>query len=157
PAEPDGAPSDTASEGSGTAAPPAAGGAEDGPWAPRRLVRTCLASMVERRAFGPPRAGAAPARACYAAPRRAFVADGRAYGWSIPQGDFPDCVPIVDFLPVICYRSTAAQGRGPDEPSRGALYTAWVRACWQGRVSEVIAALAVHPEAVGRRPPGEEL
>ncbi len=58
---------------------------------------------------------------------------------------------------MICYLYKAARGLGSDESSRWALYTDWVRACWQGRVSEVVAALAGHQEVVGRPPPGEEL
>jgi hypothetical protein len=113
--------------------------------------------MADSRAFGPLVAGEAQARDFYAAPRRAFVADGLAYNWSIQQGYFADFEPIVDFLHVICYLYKAAQGLGSDESSRWALYTDWVRACWQGRVSEVVSALARHQEAVGRPPPGEEL
>src|SRR5262249_35978190 len=62
-------------------APAAAPAAEESPglaaaepWAPRRLVRTCLASMADSRAFGPLVAGEAQARDFYAAGRRAFVA-----------------------------------------------------------------------------------
>jgi hypothetical protein len=79
-------------EGVGAVAAPA-GRVEDEPWAPRRLVRTCLASMVDSRAFGPLRAGEAPARDSYAASRRAFVADGLAYNGSIQQGYFAEQRP----------------------------------------------------------------
>src|SRR5262245_17427806 len=153
----DEATSDDVPGGVGTVATPAVGEAEDEPWAPRRLVRTCLASMADSRAFGPMLAGEAQARDFYAALRRAFVADGLAYNWAIQQAYFADFVPIVEFLHVICYLYKAGQGLGSDESSRWALYTGWVRACWQGRVCEVVSALAVHQEAVGRPPPGEEL
>jgi hypothetical protein len=127
------------------------------PWAPRRLVRTCLASMVDSQAFGPLVAGEAQARAFYDASRRAFVADGAAYNWSIQQRYFSDFVPIVDFLHVICYLYKAAQGLGADEAGRWALYAGWAQACWRGGVAEVLAELTVYQEAVGRPPPGEEL
>jgi hypothetical protein len=142
-------------DGVGAASVLASGTAE--PWAPRRLVWTCLASMVESRAFGPLLAGEAQARAFYGSARRAFVADGQAYNWSIHQSYFSDFVPIVDFLHVICYLYKAAVELGSDEAGRWALYASWARACWQGRVAEVIAALTVHQEAIGRPPPGEEL
>ena len=37
------------------------------------------------------------------APRRAFVADGAAYNWSIHGGYFRDYEPVVDLLHVLCY------------------------------------------------------
>jgi hypothetical protein len=143
------------------AAPPATeespGLPQDEPWAPKRLVRTCLASLEDSRAFGPLVAGEAQARDFYAAGRRAFVADGQAYNWTIQRGYFPDFVPIVDFLHVICYLFSAASAVTAEEPQRWAQYETWLRACWQGRVAEVIQELERAPAAVGRPPPGEEL
>jgi len=127
------------------------------PWAPRRLVRTCLASLEDSRAFGPMVAGEAQARDFYAAARRAFVADGQAYNWAIQRGYFPDFVPIVDFLHVICYLFSAAQVLAQEGSQRWARYEAWVRACWQGRAAEVVRELETAQAAVGRPPPGEEL
>jgi hypothetical protein len=72
------------------------------PWAPRRLVRTCVASMTASGSFGPPVAGEAQARDFYRAKRRAFVGDGQAYNWTIQRGYFPDFEPITDFLHVLC-------------------------------------------------------
>ena len=37
------------------------------------------------------------------------------------------------------------------------MYLAWLGACWQGRVSAVIAELRVWQGRVGEPPPGEEL
>jgi hypothetical protein len=137
--------------------PPADSGLEDEPWAPKRLVRTCVASLAASRAFGPMVAGEAQARAFYGAARRAFVADGLAYNWSIQHGYFPDFEPIVDFLHVICYLYKAAYGLGGDEAARWARYEGWLRQCWQGRVAEVVAQLRWHQQQVGCPPPGPEL
>lgn len=130
---------------------------EDEPWAPKRRLRTCVASMAESRSFGPMVAGEAQTRDFYAAGRRAFVADGLAYNWSIQEGYFPDFEPIVDLLHVLCYLYKAAYGLGADEASRWSLYESWLRRCWQGQVAEVIAELTGHQQQVGRPPPGEEL
>jgi hypothetical protein len=127
------------------------------PWAPRRLVRTCVASLENSRAFGPMLAGEAQARDFYAASRCAFVADGQAYNWTIHRGYFPHFVPVVDFLHVICYLYTAAHVSTRDESQRWLQYVAWLRACWQGRVTEVIVDLEKEQAAVGRPPPGETL
>jgi hypothetical protein len=137
--------------------PPSGGGVEDEPWAPKRLTRTCVASMADSRSFGPMVAGEAQARGFYAASRRAFVADGLAYNWSIQHGYFADFEPIVDFLHVLCYLYKAAYGLGVDEVSRWSLYEDWLRQCWQGRVAEVVAELRWHQQQVGCPPPGAEV
>lgn len=141
-----------------TTAPPAASASDPTgePWAPRRLVRTCVASMVSSEAFGPLMAAEAQSRDFYAAPRRAFVADGCAYNWSIQRGYFPDFVPIVDILHVVCYLFKAAQAV-EGESERWPLYLRWLRGCWQGRVAEVVQQLAGYQERLGRPPPEEDL
>jgi hypothetical protein len=123
---------------------------------PKRLARTCVASMAPSRSFGPMMAAEAQSRNFYAAKRRAFVADGQGYNWTIQQGYFPDFVPIVDLLHVICYLFSAAMTH-PRQAERWPLYERWLRACWAGCVTEVIAELEDLQAVVGRPPPGEEL
>jgi hypothetical protein len=125
--------------------------------APRRQVRTCVASMADCHAFGPLVAAEAQERDFYRAGRRAFVGDGAAYNWGIQRGYFPDFEPIVDFLHVLCYLYLAAWGVGDDDAGRWSLYVAWLRCCWQGRVAEVLAALRVWQGRLGEPPEGEEL
>ncbi|HEX4608523.1 MAG TPA: LysR family transcriptional regulator [Urbifossiella sp.] len=130
--------------------------ARSGPrWSPESLVRTCVASLGCSRSFGPMMAAEACERNFYPAPRRAFVADGSAYNWSIQQGYFSDFEPVVDLLHVLCYRYTAARAVSPDESSGGSQYVAWMRACWGGRVRDVLAELDVCQTRVGLPPPGE--
>jgi hypothetical protein len=112
--------------------------------------------MVRSRSFGPLMAAEAQSRDFYAARRRAFVADGQAYNWSIQRGYFPDFVPIVDLLHVVCYLFKAAQGVEA-EAERWPLYVRWLRSCWQGRVAEVVRHLEGYAERLGRPPPGEDL
>jgi hypothetical protein len=139
-------------------APPVASAADPQaePWSPRRLVRTCVASMARSRSFGPLMAAEARRRNFYAARRRAFVADGQAYNWSIQRGYFADFVPIVDLLHVVCYLFKAAQGVAA-EAERWPLYVRWLRCCWQGQVAEVIGQLEGYAERLGRPPPKEDL
>lgn len=147
---------DVASEGpaaEGDPATPLASAADPQaePWSPRRLVRTCVASMAHSRAFGPLMAAEAQSRNFYAARRRAFVADGQAYNWSIWRGYFADFVPIVDLLHVVCYLFKAAQAVAA-EAERWPLYVRWLRWCWQGQVAAVIAQMEVYQERrAGRR------
>ncbi len=141
----------------GPADPVASAGEGDGTvrWSPERVVRTCVASLNGSSSFGPMMAAEAQARQFYAAPRRAFVADGSAYNWSIQQGYFRDFEPIVDFLHVLCYVYTSARAVGADESSGWAQYVGWVRACWQGRVGDVLGELDGWQVRLGEPPPGE--
>jgi hypothetical protein len=126
------------------------------PWAPKRLVRTCVASMVASQSFGPLMAAEAQRRDFFAARRRAFVADGCAYNWSIHRGYFADFVPIVDFLHVVCYLFKTAQAAAA-ESERWPLYLRWLRLCWQGQAVAVVAEMERYQEAVGCPPPGADL
>jgi hypothetical protein len=123
------------------------------PWtgAPRPLLRTCVASMANSRHFGPMVAAEAQRRDFYAAPRRAFVADGQQYNWAIWRGYFRDFEPIVDFLHVVCYVYLAAYAVGGEEADRWSRYLRWLRACWQGQVGEVLEELAAAAERLELR------
>jgi hypothetical protein len=125
--------------------------------APRKQVRTCVASMADCRAFGPLVAAEAQERDFYRAARRAFVGDGAAYNRGIQRGYFPDLEPITDFLHVLCYIYLAAWGVGSDEAARWSIYVGWLRACWQGRVRGVIEELRAWQGRIGAPPEGEEL
>jgi hypothetical protein len=116
---------------------------------PQKVVRTCLASMANSRAFGPMMAAEAQARGFYQAPKQAFLGDGAPYNWKIQRGYFPHFVPITDFLHVLCYVYLAAWAVGGEDAQRWALYVEWLRACWQGRVAEVIAQLGIWQERLG--------
>jgi len=124
-------------------------------WSPKRLVRTCVASMETSASFGPMMAAEAQERHFYEAPRRAFVADGAAYNWTIQQGYFRDFEPIVDFLHVLCYVYSSARAVSANEASGWSQYLVWMRACWQGRVRDVLSELEVWQTRLGSAPPGE--
>lgn len=119
---------------------------------PRRLVRTCVASMGDCHAFAPMVAAEAQERGFYQAKKRAFLGDGAGYNWGIQRGYFGDFEAITDLLHVLCYIYLAAWGVGIDEAQRWEVYVRWLRACWQGRVSEVIEELAVWQERLGEPP-----
>jgi hypothetical protein len=124
-------------------------------WSPVRLVRTCVASLETSSSFGPLMAAEAQERNFYEAKRRAFVADGAAYNWSIHAGYFPDFEPVVDLLHVLCYLYSSARAVSPDEASGWSRYLVWMRACWQGRVGEVVVELDRWQERLGLPPEGE--
>jgi hypothetical protein len=136
-------------------------GKRERPGAAVKVVRTCVASMADCKTFGPMMAAEAQERGFFQAQRRAFVADGAAYNWGIHKGYFADFEPIVDLLHVLCYLYLAAHGLGQDEEERWGIYVAWLRACWSGRVAEVIQELrggqARLVERLGEPPEGVEL
>lgn len=127
------------------------------PWAPQKQLRTCVASMAPSRVFGRQVAVEAHERNFYRAARRAFVADGAAYNWTLQRTHFADFEPIVDFLHVLCYVYAAAWSVGTTETERWDQYVVWLRACWQGRVADVVAELQTWQGRVGRPPPRAEL
>ncbi|QJW92779.1 LysR family transcriptional regulator [Frigoriglobus tundricola] len=124
-------------------------------WSPKRLVRTCVASLETSASFGPMMGAEAQERHFYEAPRRAFVADGSAYNWSIHRGYFGTFEPIVDFLHAVCYVFSSATAVSADETSGWSQYLVWMRACWQGRVGDVLTELDHWQERLGESPPGE--
>jgi hypothetical protein len=140
-----------------TPQPPPSSKAVDYSGRPRRLVRTCVASMACSDQFGPMMAAEAQERDFYRATRKAFVGDGAEYNWTIHRGYFADFEPITDVLHALCYVYLASWAVGGTEAQQWPLYERWLRACWQGRVAEVIAELACAQQRLGVPPEGEEL
>jgi hypothetical protein len=102
-------------------------------------------------------AAEAQQRHFYEACRRAFVADGSAYNWSIHRGYFSDFEPITDFLHAVCYVYRCARAVSADESGGWSQYLAWMRACWQGRVADVLAELDTWQGRLGEPPPEDEV
>jgi hypothetical protein len=105
-------------------------------WQPEPLVRTCVATMRTIDHFRWMVQAEAKRRHFYTAKKRAFVADGLAYNWTLWAKHFPDFVPILDFLHVASYLHDAAKALG--DPARAA---AWVRNLWQGHRTDVTQQL----------------
>lgn len=124
---------------------------------PRKRVRTCVASMEDSHAFGPMVAAEAQQRGFYQAQRRAYLADGATYNWTIHRGYFRDFEPIVDFLHVLCYVYLAAWAVGKEEEEKWSGYVKWMQACWQGRVKEVIKEMINRQEQLAKQAEREEL
>lgn len=88
------------------------------PWAPHKRLRTCVASMAESKTLGRMVAVEAQERDFYQAARKAFVADGAGYNWTLQRTHFADFEPIVDFLHVLCYVYAAAWAVGEGATER---------------------------------------
>jgi hypothetical protein len=125
-------------------------------WQPARLVRTCVATTRDSDGFGRLVGAEATARNFGAASRRAFVGDGQAYNWAIHKRWFADYVPVVDFIHVLGYVWQAASATGTTEAERWDRYVRWLRGCWRGRVSEVLAEWEAEQGRIGEPPEGAE-
>lgn len=125
-------------------------------WQPARVVRTCVATTRDSEEFGRLVGAEAKARNFEAASRRAFVADGQAYNWAIQKRWFGEYVPVVDFIHVLGYVWLAACATGTSEAEQWDRYARWMRACWQGRVSEVLVALDAEQQRIGDAPEDAE-
>ena len=117
------------------------------PWRPKRLVRTCVSSMVSSDEFGPLVAAEAQRRGFYQAARRAFLGDGQAWNWTLQAIHFADFVAITDFVHPLGYVYDAAKTLTPADP--WPTYLRAATACWQGRVGDFLNELrtwqAAHP------------
>jgi len=82
--------------------------------------------------------------------RKAFLGDGQSWNWTIWSDYFKHLgfVAILDFIHALTYVFAAAMaGRRIEEG--WPIYETWIRAVWQGRVTEVIAALAARQQELG--------
>ena len=113
--------------------------------------RTCVATMRGSKDFRWMVMAEAKRRHFSAAKRRAFVADGAPYNWTLHAGQFPDFVPILDFLHLAGYFYAAA--KACDAATVAERYRRWVRDAWQGRSAEVLVELR---RALGEAGVGEE-
>ena len=111
------------------------------PWRPRRLVRTCLSSMADSDTFGQQMRREARLRRFFEASFRAFLGDGLPWNWSVWKHYFPDFIPILDFIHALSYLYAAALAMEDKFALAWSHYLDMARACWQGRVAEVIVGL----------------
>jgi hypothetical protein len=130
-------------------------------WPPKRLVRTCVATQQSSDEFGPLVAQEAYSRGFFSAPRRAFLGDGLKYNWTIQRKWFKDFEAIADFVHPLSYLYVSATAAAKSQTERWEMYVAWMTACWQGRVAEVVKTLKQWQECLGpiaaeEKPPGSD-
>lgn len=123
-----------------TASPDTAGTLERPVTRPRRLTRTCVATLEGADACGRILAAEAAERGLDQAPRKAFVADGQTCNWSVWDRYFKrqGYVPIADFIHLVSYIYALAMAVGHDADDGWRLHTQWVTALWTGRAAEVL-------------------
>ena len=127
-------------------------------WRPKRMMRTCVSSMVSSDDFGPLVAGEAQRRGFYDAQRQAFLGDGLGWNWTLHKKYFSNFVAIVDFVHPLSYIYNAARVIAPDNP-----WSFYLRAstdCWQGRVTDLLDRLrawqTTHPTSTNETLPDHD-
>lgn len=117
-------------------------------WQPKRVFRTCVATLRDVHGFGPLMAAEAQKRGFYQAERQAFVGDGQEANWTVHRLHFPSFTAVTDFMHAVAYLYAAAQAT-TDSEGLWPRYLQYATVCWQGRSAEVIAELsawlAEHP------------
>lgn len=109
---------------------------------PRRLIRTCVATLAGADACGRMLAAEAAARGFDQASRKAFVADGQACNWNVWARYFQrqGYVPIADFIHLLSYVYGVAMAVGNDADHAWQLHVQWITDLWQGRAAQVLQA-----------------
>ena len=100
--------------------------------APKRLVRTVLASIAESKVFGKQMEREAKRRRFFEAMAKAFLGDGLPWNWSIWKKHFPNFTPILDFIHVLSYLFLAAKAVHDASEDAWSQYLVWMRGAWQG-------------------------
>ena len=119
---------------------------------PKRVLRTCLSSLVASRQFGAQILREARRRKFHDAMRRVFIGDGLAWNWSIWREHFSDFTPILDFIHAVQYLYAAASAWESTDAARWQRYLELTEAVWQGHVHDVIAKMQTELQARGVSP-----
>jgi len=122
-------------------------------WPPKRIFRTCVATLKDVYGFGPLVAAEAQRRGFYDATRPVFLGDGDHKNWIVHKLHFPDFVAITDFVHPVTYLYDAAGAVTSSWAAHWEQYTSWMTACWQGHVATVIAELRDWQTRWGVPPP----
>lgn len=123
-------------------------------WKPKRQVRTVLSSMASSKIFGRQMKREAKQRRFFEAKATAFLGDGLPWNWSIWKQNFPEFVPILDFIHVLSYLFVAAKAVQEQAQDAWDQYEVWMTGCWRGEVDQVLEELTVWQERLG--PPPED-
>jgi hypothetical protein len=121
-------------------------------WRPERVFRTCLSSLCDSNSFGRMMEAEADSRGFFAAEKSAFVCDGLQYNWTIQKRHFPNFVPILDFPHAIERAYEAARAVREHSEEVWSCYVGWARACWEGRVEDMLADMRRYQEILGTPP-----
>lgn len=118
-------------------------------WKPKRQVRTVLSSMASSKIFGRQMKREAKQRRFFEAKAKAFLGDGLPWNWSIWKQNFPEFVPILDFIHVLSYLFVAAKAVQEQAQDAWNQYEVWMTGCWRGEVDQVLEELTAWQDRLG--------
>jgi hypothetical protein len=118
-------------------------------WQPPKVrTRDLVASRCRWGDFAIKLAMMAWSQGFFGARRQAFLGDGSDNNWAIHRRYFSSFVPILDIIHVLSYVYAAALA-GRSFKEGWPIYSQWMTWVWQGKVAQVIAALAVRQAELG--------
>lgn len=118
-------------------------------WPPKRVFRTCVATLKDVYGFGPLVAAEAQRRGFYDAERQVFLGDGDHKNWTVHELHFPFFTAVTDFVHPVTYLFDAAGAVTNSWSAHWEQYTQWMTASWQGRIAEVISDLQNWQQRLG--------
>jgi hypothetical protein len=120
------------------------------PLSPKLRSRDVLATSRNSDAFGVQLVARAWSLGLFQAERKAFVADGGSWLWTIWERHFKpfEFVPILDIIHAVTHLYAAATAGRPLTEG-GPVYRRWITWVWQGDVAKVIAEVAARQEQLG--------
>lgn len=108
---------------------------------PKRILRTCLSSLVSSSEFGLQMRHEAQRRKLFEAKQRVFIGDGLGWNWTIWREHFRTFTPILDFIHAVQYVYAAALAWEATDSARWNRYLQMIEAVWQGEVVNVVNQL----------------
>jgi len=126
--------------------------------APRRLMRTCVATLEGTDACARVLAAESAARGLDQAPRKACVGDGQTAIWTAWETYFKPLgyIPILDFIHLLSYVYGLAMAVARNADDGWQYHVRWITAIWGGRAAEVLKEWRSLAEQYGI-PPDEAL
>ena len=120
------------------------------PLSPKVRERDVVATGRNSDAFGVQLAARAWSLGLFQAKRKAYVADGGSWLWTIWEDRFKPFgfVPILDIIHAVTYLYAAAMA-GRSAKEGGPVYRRWIGWVWRGEVAKVIAEIAARQEELG--------
>lgn len=126
------------------------------PLSPKVASREVVATLEKGHRIGLMLAARAWARGMFQSTFQAFVGDGSAWIWTIFTKFFQPFgfIPILDIIHAVTYVYAAATA-GRTRAEGAAAYHEWVGLMWNGRTTELIAAVAARLAELGPPEPDE--
>lgn len=126
------------------------------PFSPPVTSRDVVATGENCELFGDQLAARAWQLGLFQSPRKAFVADGGSWLWTLWARHFKPFgfVGVLDIIHAVTYLYAAAMAGRPKSEG-GVVYQRWIRWVWCGQVADVIAEVALRQQELGLPEEGE--